>query len=184
MLAATACLIFAPVANAENATSTKSLFNQSWRGGTNQTGNASRLESLQQQYQRLLAMLEQLRGKINQTATSTAESAANIDCARRAASTRETAVSTAYSTLTACNIAAFNARKTAVDAAWSYTSRQERNNAITNAWNIFKNSAKICQTTYRQTIQTAWGDFKTKIKTCGANNLEGMHEGYDLSIEN
>jgi len=100
-------------------------------------GNASRLEALQKQYERLAAMIAELKAKLGQGSASVVADQAQLDCARAAVSARESAIASAQTAFGSCTATTLSARKTALESAWSIAESRERNKAANDAWNKF-----------------------------------------------
>lgn len=145
-------------------------------------GNASRLEALQKQYERLAAMIAELKAKLGQGSASVVADQAQLDCARAAVSARESAIVSAYGAFSDCAATALSARKTALESAWSIAESRERNKAANDAWNKFTQDQKACRENHKKTVKTAWDEFKSAIKDCKIANGEGNREGVDLSL--
>ncbi len=145
-------------------------------------GNASRLEALQKQYERLAAMIAELKAKLGQGSASVVADQAQLDCARAAVSARESAIASAQTAFGSCTATTLSARKTALESAWSIAESRERNKAANDAWNKFIQDQKACRENHKKTVKAAWDGFKSAIKDCKINNGEGNREGVDLSL--
>jgi len=147
-------------------------------------GNMSRLEALQKQYERLAAMIAELKAKLGQGSASVVADQAQLDCARAAVSARESAIATAQDAFGNCTATALSARKAALESAWNIAESRERNKATNDAWNKFTQDQKTCQENHKKTVKAAWDEFKSAIKNCKIANGEGNREGIDLSLGN
>jgi hypothetical protein len=145
--------------------------------------SATQVESMRREYSRLLGLIAKLQNRMNQNATSTVPTAADLACAQSAVATRETAVSEAFGTMSSCTNSALANRKNALAAAWTIAEAKDRAKAINQAWDDFKKASKACQTAYKSAVKSAWETFKTATKTCKAGTEEAMNEGSDLSLE-
>lgn len=191
VLSAAACLLAAQTASAQapgwldgpnNLESRRQ--NASTTVAAGQNAAAKRMEALQKEYARLTELIAKLKSQMDQAASTTIASQANLDCAKTAVAAREKSVGDAYAGLTGCTAGALSARKTALENAWGMAGNRERNAAVNKAWEDFSKTRKECQTAYKTAIKNAWDAFKTATKNCKLGNFEGIREGHDQALGN
>jgi hypothetical protein len=79
--------------------------------------------------------------------------------------TRETSVTTAWTTFTTKVTTALSARKTALIDAWNMTDAKARNQAIDSAWKAWKTEKKSATEQLKRDRKAAWETFKTTAKS-------------------
>jgi hypothetical protein len=101
------------------------------------------------------------------TASSTASStAASLACASSASETRDTALITAYTSMTASTTNALTTRKTALKNAWLITDKTARKTAVKKAWDAYKTDLAKTRRAFRNAKRTIWKNYTTTRKAC------------------
>lgn len=96
----------------------------------------------------------------------------DLTCVRTAVSTRESAVRSAYSTLSTSYLAGLDTRAMALDAAWMMTDKTARKSAREAAWKAWNTTAKSAREAFRTARKTSWDAYRTSAKACKAPSSE------------
>lgn len=105
----------------------------------------------------------------------------NVDgtCMSAAVDKRDTAITTAWNTLSSSMTATLSTRKDALKAAWALTDATQRNAALKAAWATASKSVKTARSTFKTARQAAWKTFKTDAKTCKQPSADAAGESTD-----
>jgi len=88
-----------------------------------------------------------------------------------AVDTRDASVAPLYIAFGQAMSDAVNARKAALDAAYSAGDAKTRKAAVKAAWATFRVSVKAARTTLNTGKKTAWTSFKSTAKACHATGV-------------
>lgn len=184
-LTAGAIIMFAQTAGAQNAKmwqgASQNIKFSANIGAQSATDRLAALKSQAAKLQELIAKLqEQLGGMTSATSTTPV---IDLNCAKTAAETRETAVAAAYSAMSSCVSSSLATRKADLLSAWSLAATNDRHKAINEAWSNFQKTRLGCQKTYKQAIKTAWDNYKNAAKNCKVQNWDAAKEGIDILLE-
>jgi hypothetical protein len=101
-------------------------------------------------------------------ATSTANAATKIACIGAAVNAREATLNAGIATYTNAVQAAYTARATALNNAYTGTTTKQVRDSVKKAWSTFRASIKDARQTWKTTQKDAWATFKTAAKACKA----------------
>lgn len=90
----------------------------------------------------------------------------NLVCIQSAVSKRESAIGSAWSTLSSAITSALSVRKDALVAAWGVTNAKDRRIAIRTAWDVFAKSNRDARKVLKDARNSAWSQYKTDAKAC------------------
>jgi hypothetical protein len=110
------------------------------------------------------------RGQLGQARTSMTGS--QLECMRLAVSSRESAIRSAYSTLSSSYITALDARAKALDSAWNLTDKSARKMARETAWSLWNSTAKSAREAFKVSRKSAWETYRTSAKACKVPSTE------------
>ena len=129
------------------------------------------LQTLTNQLQTLSAQFEafKMRGENASSTPRVKTSSSTVDrtCMATAVVTRETSITTAWTSFNTKIISALAIRKTGLINAWNITDQKERQQSLTTVWKAWKMEKKSAQEELKNARKAAWDTFKNTAKaTC------------------
>lgn len=104
-------------------------------------------------------------------------------CIKPAVEKRETAIGAAFGAYTTSATTALTARKTALLAAWDLTDATARQTAIRTAWKTYRDATQTARKTLRAARVSAWTQFATDVKACGATLSASSEASHSMEID-
>ena len=101
--------------------------------------------------------------------TKVAKPTVDLTCMTTAVDKREDAIASENTTFASAWSAAYSARKSALDNAWTLTDAKARRIAIKSAWTAYAGSVKSARKTWNTDRSATWTAFKTDAKACHAS---------------
>ena len=98
--------------------------------------------------------------------TRTPKATPDLNCLKTAVDSRETTISSAYSTLSSAISTAYSTRKTGLDTAYGLTDGKSRRMAIRTAYKSFTTSVQSARESFRKSRVSAWTQFSKDSKVC------------------
>lgn len=102
------------------------------------------------------------------TPTPVVRPAADLACMQMAVEKRDNAIIAAVDDYHTNLRSALETRRDALKTAWGLADRKTRRQAIWTAWIAFKKSRLAAKKTFQLAKKTAWNQFNTDRKICGA----------------
>lgn len=108
----------------------------------------------------------------------------NVACVQNAIEKRDSALISAVDASASTVKAALQTRKDALKTAWAKTDAKERRIAIRDAWKAYATSSKKAREDLRRARQSAWQQFNTDHRACGAGAAgeDGTGAGADTHL--
>lgn len=111
----------------------------------------------------------------NNTNNTNSSKTVNLVCMQNAVVARDNAILTAESTLNVAWSNALTARRDALQAAWTLTTKKARMSAIHTAWTTYNKAMIAAKKAFRKSRNAAWATYRTTAKTCHGNLGEENH---------
>ncbi len=127
------------------------------------------LQTLTNQLQTLNAKFEALkmRGDTGSSTPRVKNSSSTVDktCMATAVVTRETSLTTAWSSFNTKIMSALTVRKNGLISAWNITDAKERQQSLTTVWKAWKTASKSAHEALKSERKAAWETFKSTGKS-------------------
>lgn len=125
----------------------------------------------------LPAMAQVSSSSTSSAATSSSvSSSAVLPCLAAAVDTRESALISARVSFNAKIVAALEARRVALKAAFQITDNGQRQAAIRAAWNVFVKASADARAQYQVDVKAAWSAYLIAAKKCNPNPVKKVKD--------
>lgn len=104
--------------------------------------------------------------------TSQLDTNVSTTCMKVAVEKRENAIVSSWDAYASKIKTAYEARKNELVAAWVMTDSRQRQTAIKNAWNKYREAVKSARAEWSQSRKDAWTQFAQEAKNCKASVVE------------
>ena len=106
-----------------------------------------------------------MKGGKSQSGTTVLTSE-QLTCLRTAVAKRESALMGGVTMMNSTISSAFMTRASALDSAYQVSDKEARKTAVDTAWSTFRSSTETAQKTTQDTQKSTWDIFKTDTKAC------------------
>jgi hypothetical protein len=122
-------------------------------------------------------------GATTTTTTTTSSAATKIACVGAAVNAREQAISSAEQTFSTASSAAYSARASALQQAYTATTYKDVRAAVKAAWTAFSSAERAAHKDWVKARDGAWKTYRTAAVACKAQagTGDGVHSDAEVS---